>query len=376
MTTPGIAYLKNGRSLRQIEDSVSIVKDLPRRVYNMCFDQQKGEIYLEDIMDEFHFDFKIYGMESKFIQHVMKTFESTSSNLGVMLTGIKGTGKTICAKVLANKMNLPVILVNAPYPGLVEFVANIECPCILFFDEFEKNFNTEKGHDKDLLSIMDGVFNSPYRKIFLLTTNELRVNSNFIGRPSRIKYLRSFGNLAPEVVKEFIDDTLINKEYASEIIEFVDSLTISTIDILKSIVQECNIHNVPVSAFKEFLNVERARYTFSVAYRSFYSTEMTPDKAIEEFKKQESRIGTKEKSDDGEEWEVSSGDVGIYHRKISTNTALDLMYVGMSLSPFGTVAQTLDEKGYFVLDDDGHLVVYKASNIKAKPSLYKGSLAY
>lgn len=376
METPGIAYLKNGRSLRQIEDSTSILKDLPKKVYNMCWDNDRQQIYLEELMDEFHFDFKIYGMESKFINHVMTTFEATNSNLGILLNGIKGTGKTICAKIIANKMNLPVILVNAPYPGLTEFVANIQCPCVLFFDEFEKNFNTDKGHDKELLSIMDGVFNSSYRKIFLLTTNELKVNQNFIGRPSRIRYLKSFGNLQPEVIKEFLEDTLVNKEYTPQIIEFIDSLTISTIDILKSIVQECNIHNVPIEEFKDFLNVEKAKYSFRVLRKDF-SEGTDPSIAIAEFKEREEKVGTIQKDEDGDEYKVDYDDVGIDISRISTNVPLDMLYNGCTLSGCGTVIKPLDEEGFFVLEHDfGYIRVYKALDIKARPSLYRGSLVY
>lgn len=377
MITPGIAYLKNGRSLRQIEDSTSILKDLPKRVYNMCWDDNRHEIYLEEIMDEFRFDFKVYGMESKFINHVMTTFKATNSNLGILLNGIKGTGKTICAKIIANKMNLPVILVNNPFPGLTEFVANIQCPCILFFDEFEKNFNTDKGYDKELLSIMDGVFNSPYRKIFLLTTNELKVNQNFIGRPSRIRYLKSFGNLQPEVIKEFLEDTLVNKEYIPQIMEFIDSLTISTIDILKSIVQECNIHNTPIEEFKDFLNVEKAKYTFKTLFKCFYEQVNDPVEAIAKFKESEAKVGTIEEDIDGEECKLDYCDVSIYNKKVSSNTPLDLLYNGYELSGTGVVVKPLDEEGFFVVEDyHNYLYVYKALDIKAKPSLYKGSLVY
>ena len=173
MTTPGIVWLKNGRFLRQVEDTTSIIPALPKKVFNMCFDPDRREIYLEEFADEFHFDFKIYGMESKLIEHVMRTFENTTSNLGMLFNGIKGTGKTITAKIIANRTNLPVILINAPFPGLAEFIAKIACPCVLFFDEFETNFDTNRKEDVDLLSIMDGVFNSPYRRVFILTTNKL-----------------------------------------------------------------------------------------------------------------------------------------------------------------------------------------------------------
>lgn len=44
-----------------------------------------------------------------------------------------------------------------------------------------------------------------------------------------------------------------NKKYTNEIIEFIDSLAISTIDILKAIVDELNIHDTPIETIQELL---------------------------------------------------------------------------------------------------------------------------
>ena len=144
MNTPSIVWLKNRRVLKQVDNTIQVVDTLPRRVYSMGYDSDRHEIFLEDFADQFHFDFKIYGMESKLVEHIMRTFENTASNLGILFNGVKGTGKTITAKIIANKTNLPVILINAPYPGLADFISKINCPCVLFFDEFEKNFDTSK----------------------------------------------------------------------------------------------------------------------------------------------------------------------------------------------------------------------------------------
>jgi hypothetical protein len=111
---------------------------------------------------------------------------------------------------------------------------------------------------------MDGVYTSEYRKVFLLTTNELNINENLLSRPSRIRYVREFGNLEREIIEEFLDDELIDQSCRESVIDYVDSLTISTIDILKAIVEEINIHGI--DAFLEYrksFNVQNATYTYS-----------------------------------------------------------------------------------------------------------------
>lgn len=376
MTTPGIVWLKNGRFLRQVEDTTSIIPVLPKKVFNMCFDPQRNEIYLEEFADEFHFDFKIYGMEAKLIEHVMKTFENTTSNLGMLFNGIKGTGKTITAKIIANRTNLPVILINAPFPGLAEFIAKIACPCVLFFDEFEKNFDTDRKEDVDLLSIMDGVFNSQYRRVFILTTNKLYVNENLLGRPSRIRYRKSFGNLSPDVIQEYLNDNLKYKEFAPEILEFIDTLSISTIDILKSIVDEVNIHCSSVNDFKHFLNVEQAKYSYMT---EFYTEDEDDEEAMsaEKFKELFNKVGTKEKDDDGSEYTVTKGHLGIYSRRINTSMSIEFLQIGEDLGGWGRIVEPLNKDGIIVTETDyGEKRFLKVLNLENKPSLYRGGLAY
>lgn len=339
----------------------------------MNYDRDRSEIFLEDFADKFHFDFKVYGMESKLINHIMQTFNNTSSNLGILFNGVKGTGKTITAKIIANETKLPVILINAPYPGLADFISKINCPCVLFFDEFEKNFNTNEGHDLELLSIMDGVFNSKNRRVFILTTNKLHINENFIGRPSRIRYRKSFGNLSSEVILEYLEDCLIDKSRAHEILEFIDSLAISTIDILKCIVEEVNIHNCPVSEFKQFINVEQAKHSYFVKMRAY---DLNKDSSIAMFKNDLARVGTKEKDEDGKEHTLNEDDLDICTKRINTSVRVEYLQVGEQFGGYGTVVEPLNEEGIIVIESDYYKFYMKVLNLDTKPSLYKGGLVY
>lgn len=371
-------WLKNGRNLRQVDGSVELIKNLPNKVYTIQEDPRSGKLYLEEYADSFHFDFKVYGMETQLIDHIMKTFENTTGNLGVLFNGVKGTGKTITAKLIANKMELPVILVTTAYGGLADFISKICCPCILFFDEYEKTFKKDYD-DAGILSIMDGVFNSPYRRIFLLTTNNLYVNDNLIGRPSRIRYKKTFGNLQPEVVQEYLDDNLKDKKYTNEIIEFIDSLAISTIDILKAIVDELNIHNTPLSTFKNFFNVETAKYSWNLKVKTIYDSDDEGEGGytVERFKKDLNRVGKKEKNDDNKEYIVREYHIGVNSRKANTSTNLAFMQIGDMFGSFGSITKTINEDGILVTEDDyGYKYFIKVLNIDNKPSLYRGELCY
>lgn len=299
----------------------------------------------------------------------MKTYESTSSNLGILFNGVKGTGKTITAKLIANQMKLPIIIINTPYPGLENFISKLNCNCVLFFDEFEKNFTREDDNDVRLLSVMDGVFNSQYRKIFLLTTNKLSINENFIGRPSRIRYHKSFGNLSTEVIEEYLNDNLINKEKTQEVLQYVDTLAISTIDILKCIVEELNIHGCSINDFKSFINVEQAKYSYKVRY-CWYSCD--EDSSIDLFKENLAKVGTK----DPESGDIiNDDDLDIYTNIINTQTSVDLLRIGDFLGGYGRIVSPLNQDNIIVTErEDSTKYYFKILNINNKPSLYQGLL--
>lgn len=72
--------------------------------------------------------------------------------------------------------------------------------------------------DSTILQIMDGVYNSKYRKVFLLTTNAMTINENMVGRPSRIRYVKEFGNLDLKVV----NDALQVPEARQDLLDFID----------------------------------------------------------------------------------------------------------------------------------------------------------
>lgn len=270
-------FLKRGDFYSQTEGNFEVMTSLDDGIFQIHQVPMTGEIYLEKIAEKFSFGFKLYGLDEKLITHVIDMYnkQETKKNIGVLLNGAKGTGKTVTAKVLCNKLGLPVIIVDAPINGLSQFLAGINHDCVFLFDEFEKNFRFKDDDDEDcagesLLSIMDGVYNNEHCHVFILTTNELRVNDNLISRPSRIRYLKSFGDVIDKkILLEYIDDNLKYPQYRDSLVEFIDSLTIGTIDIVKSIVDEINIHNCSVDEFKEFFNVQEATYYYSVRTWSY-----------------------------------------------------------------------------------------------------------
>lgn len=254
-------WINEGGVLFPIPGSATLLSTPGDGVFRIYVDARTGRIGLEKIAESFIVNFKVYGTEGKAINdHIIHTwnsdvFQKSGKNLGVIFNGLKGTGKTIAAKQLCNRLGLPTIVVSKPVDGLLEFIQALNFEAAVLIDEAEKTFDEES---EILLKMIDGVYNHR-RKLYILTTNELTLDDNLIGRPGRIRYVKQFGNLELDVINEVIEDTLEDKSLADGLIRLVNSLEISTIDILKSLIEECNItgripdlnlFNVPLSKLK------------------------------------------------------------------------------------------------------------------------------
>lgn len=228
-------------------------------------DQRLG---LTKVADKFEFNYKIYELGHEAIASKIKylwnseKFIDTNKNLGVVLNGTKGTGKTVAAKLICNDLDIPVIIVNSSFKGMIlPFIQQLNFECVVLIDEAEKTFRQD-GDDEILLKLIDGVYNST-RKLYILTTNRLTINENLLGRPGRVRYIQEFKNLPLKAISDFIDDNLIDKSKKDRVLQEVDLLEISTIDILKAIVEEVNIFGDLDEA--NLLNIPKAKYIFDVA---------------------------------------------------------------------------------------------------------------
>ena len=345
-------------------------------------------IGLNRIGDRFDFDFKLYELGTDpIIRLVKKTWESRTfvegnKNLGVIFNGIKGTGKTLSAKLLCNAIGLPVVIVQNSSDGLLPFLQSLNFECVVFIDEAEKTF--KKGEDDDiLLRLIDGVYNA-CRRLYVLTTNQLTLNDNLLGRPGRIRYRFEFSNLLPQAIEEYLDDNLRPdlSGQREKILEQIDLLEISTIDILKALVDEVNIHgalpetpclNIPVAKFAyeilEFYHLET--YESKGEVLSFVREKMAEGgftSLLEWMNKWESADGKKDAED------LLSEEFEYVCQRSMTSTSSSLWKD--SATSLGTIVREPDADGFFVMrpryEDEDHLCVLLRK--KESPSLYRGML--
>ena len=274
-------WINDGGILYPIPGYASLLTSPGNGIFRIYEHPQTKRLGLEKIDDTFRFDFKIYDLDCEDIMsNIIKTwtsdlFRESNKNLGVIFNGIKGTGKTIAAKQLCNRIGLPVIVISKPVDGMLEFIQSLHFESIILIDEAEKTFREEQ---EVLLKMIDGVYND-MRKLYILTTNKLSIDENLLGRPGRIRYIKEFSNLSAKAVNDVIDDNLNDISLKDDVLKVVDSLEISTIDILKAIIDECNIMgSVPSDST---LNIPKAKYKIQII--SFDNLELKFHRELQDY---------------------------------------------------------------------------------------------
>ncbi len=226
-------------------ESLKTYSKLPIKSYEVGFHKMMG-FFLTERADLEVKEEKIYGNHRQKVCKALNAFNSSNRNFGIILSGQKGIGKSLFARLLAVEAianGLPVITVSSYIPGIANFIGSIEQEVVVIFDEFEKTFG--KMEDKpdpqeEMLSLFDGLDGG--KKLFVITCNEIKkLNSYLLDRPGRFHYHFKITNPNDEEISEYLKDKL-NEVYWNNIprvINFSRMVDI-TYDALRAITFELN----------------------------------------------------------------------------------------------------------------------------------------
>lgn len=255
-------FLKEGTSYIPFnETNLETHTEIPPGVYLIREKPMGGPLYF-DRTDDFTLPSKMYGDTEKVAERILTTFWSRAHSTGVMLSGEKGSGKTLLAKTLSVRSGLPVILINAPYHGdkFNAFMQSLAQPAVVLFDEFEKVYDEDT--QPHMLTLLDGVFAT--KKLFVLTCNDkYRVNEHMKNRPGRLFYALDFKGLSQEFIVDYCNDRLDNKEHINALCSLALLFEEFNFDMLQALVEEMNRYkenpheavamlNIKVELWKEF----------------------------------------------------------------------------------------------------------------------------
>ena len=254
-------------------DDLRCYDELPADYYVVRFTEREG-FFLERYTEFEITDNKVYGIHEQKVEKVLASFKAFKRNLGVILSGDKGIGKSLFSRMLgcrAIENGIPVIIVDSYVFGIGAFLDKIRQAVMILFDEFDKTFS-EKEHGSDaqtsLLSLFDGVAQG--KKLFVITCNELRgLNGFLVNRPGRFHYHFRFDYPAEEDIRAYLSDS-VKDIYSSEIDNVVDfsKRVALNYDCLRAIAFEINNGLEFSSAIKDLniINVEEETFRVQVLF--------------------------------------------------------------------------------------------------------------
>ena len=223
------------------------------KVYTIDVDKWSDEITFK-IAPDFSMPKKIYETteDSRFINKVLNYYnKSEEGTTGVMLSGLKGSGKTITAKNIALQSGLPIILIDKGFrPSLLIKLFNrlTDVDACFMFDEIDK---LGEDYDDDyLLKILDGA-NTSGKKLVLCTCNDPDDVSEYLkDRCSRIRYWREFDELSASMIQTILEDRLDDKKEVKALTDFIiENFAVISFDNIASFVDEVNKY--PTTTYEE-----------------------------------------------------------------------------------------------------------------------------
>lgn len=134
--------IHTGNTFQIYDDSLQTYDRLPVQSYVVRFSKQTG-FFLEKYVDMEITEEKVYGVHTEKVQKVLESFAHFGRSLGVILSGDKGIGKSLFAKMLASdamSREIPVVVIDTYIPGIASYLESIDQEVLCMFDEFDKTF--------------------------------------------------------------------------------------------------------------------------------------------------------------------------------------------------------------------------------------------
>ena len=215
---------------------------------------------------------KLYGDMRKYVNFYWESFKRHGYKGGILLTGQKGSGKTLIGMELSNLAideGMQVIqITNIAFKNeLVSYLDSID-NAVFFFDEFGKNFN---NNQQDIMLTLLSNVTGKQRIVIITENHPMRISEFIRNRPGRVRYAMHFNKLPINVVEEYCKEKNVEDKFYKDLIDAYKTIVLFQFDHLEAIVTE-HLDN-PDIEFKELvklLNLEDISGTKTLAFKEIF----------------------------------------------------------------------------------------------------------
>lgn len=175
-------------------DESNLIDHVPAMVYKASIGRP-GIIMVKD-RPNFVLPQLRFGKHNARFKQITASYDRSGKSNGVLLHGMKGSGKSLMAEELGNwfiTQDLPVIMITEPM-GAEELSIIIKAvgPCMVLFDEFGKTYSEKVERERLLPVFSDTSF---VGVMFVVTGNEAEEFSEYlVNRPQRFRFNIGFGS--------------------------------------------------------------------------------------------------------------------------------------------------------------------------------------
>lgn len=256
-------------------DMAGTIDHIPAHVYEVSFNPDIGLMLVKDRL-QFSVPERKYGDHRKWFTAVTSRYDRLNPSMGVLMVGLKGSGKSMLAEDICNwglAQGLPVLFINQKLPvQLIHGAIASIGPCIVYFDEFGKNYRSsdepseENARDKMITLFSD---TSHRGVMFIVTGNDTGEFSDFmIDRPGRFEFRLNFRPLTVKTAADIAEEFHLNPDMRNVLLRHTHqhassydiatkiSATIRNCKSVTEAVDILSILNVPEPAWYTYMFVE------------------------------------------------------------------------------------------------------------------------
>lgn len=187
----------------------NVIEKIEPHLYEI-YPSQHG-LFLKKVGEKFELPEKIFGKEvAARTTEVGNTWTSVDTNVGCLLIGSQGSGKSLQAKHMCNKAcgveKMPIFSIKKKVDvAILEFISDMAGDAIFYFDEFGKMYKTEDNEEgtEELLRFFSE--KGKYRRMLVATENDDKLISQYmLNRPGRFAWVYRMNKLSPCEAEDII----------------------------------------------------------------------------------------------------------------------------------------------------------------------------